>query len=150
MSNVLEHFTLGAETQDLLGEIRRVLCGGGRVRIAVPDAEKWLRAYVEGDALFFEEIRHVWPHWPKEYSRLTTTLMYLGSLPSAGYLDGHGSGYDFETISQQLKIAGFRQVNRSAYMASADETFRIDYESRIAKLTECVDRFTLYVEALAT
>jgi predicted SAM-dependent methyltransferase len=149
MSYVLEHFAPGEDLDNVLSEIYRILRSGGQVRIAVPDVEKWLRAYVEKDEAFFAEAKRIWSHWSPDMPRLITMLQYLGWMGPHSPLDAHKAGYDFETLAQQLQSAGFKCVERSVFMGSINEVFRIDSETRIAKYTDQVDWFTLYVEATA-
>lgn len=57
LAHLLEHLFHPVQSSGLLVEIRRVLAPGGVVRIVVPDIEKYLRAYVEGNDAFFAERR---------------------------------------------------------------------------------------------
>ena len=57
VAHLLEHLFHPAQSSRLLAEIRRVLAPGGVVRIVVPDIEKYLRAYANGDEAFFAERR---------------------------------------------------------------------------------------------
>jgi SAM-dependent methyltransferase len=57
LAHLLEHLFHPVQSSRLLAEIRRVLAPGGVVRIVVPDIEKYLRAYVDGDDAFFAERR---------------------------------------------------------------------------------------------
>lgn len=47
-SHVLEHFSYLTTMRHVLDECLRVLCPGGRLRVAVPDASIYIRAYLEG------------------------------------------------------------------------------------------------------
>lgn len=46
-SHMLEHLYLD-EARDVMRECRRILHGGGRIRLALPDAEVWARRLLEG------------------------------------------------------------------------------------------------------
>jgi len=53
--HVLEHF-LKPDALKLLSECYRILTPGGLMRIGVPDAGRYLRAYVDGDGSFFKKL----------------------------------------------------------------------------------------------
>jgi predicted SAM-dependent methyltransferase len=148
MSFVLEHLAPGAEVGNLLREVWRVLQPQGRLRVAVPDAEKWLRAYVHKDEEFFSEVARVWPHWPVGLTRLATMLQYLGGYSESRTFDTHKGAYDFETLVECLKASGFVSLVRSEFMGSCSKTLRIDSFSALASVTKDVNRFVLYVEAV--
>jgi predicted SAM-dependent methyltransferase len=56
--HVLEHLQL-EDAQRLLRECKRVLAPDGILRIGVPDAEIYFKAYISGDQTFFDELKHL-------------------------------------------------------------------------------------------
>ena len=61
--------------------------------------------------------------------------------------ESHKYGYDFETLSKVLIDAGFQNVIRSGYMASAHEALRIDDVSAVASAQYGDRHYSLFVEA---
>lgn len=84
-SHVLEHIGM-AKAQETLREWCRVLKPGGRLRVAVPDIEKWCRGYVAGDCSV--DIRH----------------LYGGQIDDN---DFHKNGWDNNGLRFELQQAGF-------------------------------------------
>ena len=148
MSHVLEHFYYPNEALAIMKEIRRVLQPAGRVRVVVPDIEKWLVAYAAGDAAFFRSRKKVWPK-ASSGTRLEQLLLYTGSGKGAHptYFFGHKAGYDFETLHTLLKRAGFVDIERSDFMTSRYKVLRIDNHSSVAGASFAGGRYSLFVEA---
>lgn len=148
MSHVLEHFYYPGEALGILREIRRVLRPGGRVRIVVPDIEKWLVAYATNDTAFFTARKKAWPK-SSQGTRLEQLLLYTGSgrggAPS--FFFGHKGGYDYETLHRLLQRAGFSRIVRSDYMRSSDAALRVDDHSAVADASFQGGRYSLFVEA---
>lgn len=149
MSHVLEHFYYPNEALAILKEIRRVLQPAGRVRLVVPDIEKWLVAYARGDAAFFRSRKKIWPK-ASSGTRLEQLLLYTGSGKGAHptYFFGHKGGYDFETLRGLLKRAGLVDIERSDFMASRCKALRIDKHSAVADASFEGGRYSLFVEAV--
>ncbi len=63
LGQYFEHLYKGKVAPRLLKEIHRVLRPNGVVRIIFPDAEFYMRAYVEDDDASFEMQRRVWHNW---------------------------------------------------------------------------------------
>jgi SAM-dependent methyltransferase len=93
--HLLEHLPLVA-VLPLFRECSRVLHGGGILRIGVPDAERYIRDYVQPGG-FIDSIR---PECP-------TPLLAFAEI-AYGY--GHLSLWDGQTLSLALTEAGFEQV----------------------------------------
>jgi predicted SAM-dependent methyltransferase len=148
LCHVLEHFYYPGEALAVLEDIRRVLAPGGTARIVVPDIGRSLRAYVGKDRRFFAARRAHWPWWPKAASRLEQVLGYAGAgVGPASGVDGHRFGYDFETLRQLLRRAGFTRIVRSRYMGSRIPGLRVDDASHVSGARYGRRYFSLFVEA---
>jgi predicted SAM-dependent methyltransferase len=93
--HLLEHLTLEAAAT-LIEESHRVLSRGGVMRIAVPDAGRYLLSYANGGQGLIDEYR---PGRP-------TTLLAAQEI---FYLHGHRSAWDLETLGLFVRAAGFEQ-----------------------------------------
>lgn len=124
--HVLEHLAY-EQALALLRECRRVLAAGGVLRVAVPDAGRYLRAYPDDPDGFIERNRPARP----------TPLL---AIQEAFTRHGHRSAYDLETLALLFRTAGFLEPRQAAFGESALEPCP-DSESRAAE--------SLYVEAAA-
>lgn len=135
----LEHFP-PVQALALLRETSRVLAPGGRLRIIVPDAELYLRAYwaqIQGH----HEDR--FPYQAEEEQRGLWTP--LASVNRVFYQDraspaGHCQMYDFKHLALLLQACGYDQVTRCRFGAGADSKLLIDTPDRACE--------SLYVEAV--
>jgi SAM-dependent methyltransferase len=123
--HVLEHFTL-RKGFALTLECYRVLKPSGLLRIGVPDAATYARAYVRGGG---DPIASVRPGRP-------TPLL---ALQEVFYRHGHRTMYDFDTLALVCNAAGFETVE-----------LRLFGDSRLAPCPDSEHRrhATLYVEAV--
>lgn len=148
MSHVFEHLYYPEESSSVLRDIHRVLSPGGRLRLIVPDIELCIQAYSKNDTTFMENRRHTWAWWPEAATRLEDFLAYAGAGPRAShFLEGHKFGYDFETLSHALKVAGFCDIQRSTYMGSQDPVLQVDTASSVAGAQSHGQYYSLFVEA---
>jgi predicted SAM-dependent methyltransferase len=148
VSHLLEHLFFPRDVRPFLAEMRRVLAPGAIVRIVVPDVEQCIEAYVKNDPNFFGNRRETWPWWPENPTRLEDFLAYAGAGAEPAYLfESHKYGYDFETLSRVLTDAGFSDVARSDYMASAHADLRVDHISAVANARYGDRYYSLFVEA---
>jgi SAM-dependent methyltransferase len=122
--HLLEHFTL-EQGLAVMREAHRLLKRGGVMRVGVPDAEAYIRAYVDSDG-FLARMRPLAP----------TRLLGLQEL---FYWPGHLTMYDFQTLELVLAAAGFAKIERRQFGDSRIEPCP-DSEHREAE--------TLYVEAV--
>jgi predicted SAM-dependent methyltransferase len=96
----LEHLFYPDEVRQLLSECYRVLQDGGVLRVIVPDAEKFVRAYAAGNHAFLRSAA------PDSSSPLEALNLAFHGLP----LGEHHYAYDFDMIAGLLASAGFRQI----------------------------------------
>lgn len=137
----LEHFSLKTGIA-LIKEFRRLLSPGGRIRLALPDAELYLSTY-------YKRLNGITvANFPYEADdRVTTGLRSaMVSVNRAFYVDreslaGHCCMYDFELISEVLSTNGFTDVVKCSFRSGSDPTLLIDAKSRQIE--------TFYVEAVA-
>lgn len=138
--HVFEHIDYTEEAPHFLAECYRVLQPGGVVRIIVPDAETYLRAYCESGWERIAEVRQLGedrydPHHGGHYR---TKMELINVLFRQGF--EHKFLYDYETLSLLLEDAGFSQVNRRSFGESALDELKIDKSERASE--------SLYVEAV--
>lgn len=121
-----EHFVehlLPVEAKQHLADVYRVLMPGGVYRVVVPDTGKFMRKYAEGDSSFFSAA-HPWEKHP---------IDAIYSIVNWG--GDHRSIYDYETLEQRGREAGFEKVILSSVNGSDDSLLNIDRndEHRIAE-----------------
>lgn len=135
-----EHLDYGEEVPHFLSECHRVLQPSGVIRIIVPDAERYIRAYVaEG----WDQIASVRPlaadrtdiHFPVKYN----TRMELINVVFRQW-EEHKFAYDFETLAFVLAQHGFRDIRRQSFGQSISPEICLDLERRAPE--------SLYVEAV--
>lgn len=116
--HLLEHLQR-AEAQFFLGECRRVLAGNGSLRLILPDAEKYLRAYAKEDEAYFSALRHLGNSIvPLQHRMAIINQMFRMD-------GGHRYAWDFAELSDALTEAGFASIQRSRIGDVAAE-FQID------------------------
>jgi predicted SAM-dependent methyltransferase len=132
--HIIEHLNHKEDVPRIFSEFHRVLEHGGTVRIIVPDAARFMKAYLENDS----------EQW--------ADLGFPGGLPSdmatpielvnhVFHQDGeHFFGWDFEALRHALLLAGFRNVLRQKYGLSQDAELAIDRPEHAP--------YSLYVEAV--
>jgi predicted SAM-dependent methyltransferase len=136
----VEHLEYTEEVPYFLSECHRVLSPGGVLRIVVPDAEQYLRAYVDEGWARAVHLRkldktHV---DPSSGCRYLTKMELVNMVFRQG--GQHRFAYDFETLSLVLQKSGFGTVLRQAFNQSMMSELCIDAERRA--------RESLYVEAV--
>jgi predicted SAM-dependent methyltransferase len=102
----LEHLEY-SEAVRFLSECARILAGGGSMRVIIPDAEKYMRAYASDDKLFFEKL--------KDLGGTLEPLPTKDAICNQMFRMGgdHQFAWDFETLEYVSKLAGFKIVKRS-------------------------------------
>jgi len=90
-----------------LEELRRVLRAGGVLRLAVPDLDRAIRAYLNGnDGYFYVPDTHA----ASIGTKLVTQIVWYGSVRTP---------FTFDALAELLERARFRDVVRCAYRQSA-------------------------------
>lgn len=105
-----EHFLEHLDYSDsvrFLSECSRVLAAGGTMRIIVPDAEKYMRAYVENNTAFFESLKNL--------GGAVEPLPTKAAICNQAFrMDGdHRFAWDFETLEYVSRLAGFKSIRKS-------------------------------------
>jgi predicted SAM-dependent methyltransferase len=110
--HLLEHLEY-VDAIFFLGECHRVLEIGGSIRIVVPDAERYMRAYVENDKEFFERLDHL--------GGTPEPLPTKGAICNQMFRMGgdHRFAWDLETIEYTARRVGFRSVRKSSHNDSS-------------------------------
>jgi predicted SAM-dependent methyltransferase len=131
--HVIEHIEFREDLPNVLASILRVLQPGGRVRIVVPDCERYLDAYLARDAAKWSALG-----LPKLPHDMPT---HMAMVNHVFHQEGeHFFGYDFETLAYVLRSAGFAEVRRQAFEVSEDALLCLDRPEHAP--------YSLYVEAV--
>ncbi len=135
-----EHIDYRQEAPRFLAEAHRVLKDGGILRIIVPDAEKYLKAYANGDWQTLSSIRPLDPqrkdfHFDFKYNTRMELINVIFRQESE-----HKFAYDFETLELLLNRNGFQQVVKQTFGKCLDPAVCIDLEVRASE--------SLYVDAV--
>jgi predicted SAM-dependent methyltransferase len=150
-AHTLEHLDFHTAAPRLLKEIHRVLAPGGMARLAVPDLEAYAREYAAGNDAFFREYDRQRPEFGRAAgyrTNLSKVMLMAGSAARSGWFFEHKMGYDFDTLADLLRRAGFGAVERSRFGESAHEPLRgMDQTSGPAKLAYGDVANTLFIEA---
>jgi predicted SAM-dependent methyltransferase len=116
--HLLEHIS-ETHARNLLRECKRVLKPGGMVRIVVPDAEKFVRAY----SLPAEERKKMfgwYPPWHMKDANIETPMQMLNLVFRDNKFNRHEFAWDWETLEHALREAGFERIDRATCNVSAD------------------------------
>lgn len=134
VEHFFEHLEPRQELPAFLADCRRVLIPGAVLRIVVPDAERFLRAYCEDGLVAFHELGV-----PSPFPEDLPTRMDVVNHTFHQWHE-HRWGYDFETLAHRLNQGGFTRIERMAYQKSLDETLARDREEHAP--------YSLYVDAV--
>lgn len=121
-SHSLEHIPVEAARR-LIVDCHRVLKPGGVLRLVLPDAEKFVRAWREGNTAFYEGNPCLPPHFNSEID----CLMHMGGNPESFERPskiGHWFFWDRYSLTWLLVCAGFRTIHDSDFGASLDPVMR--------------------------
>ena len=135
----LEHIDYYETAPFFLRECFRVLQPGGTIRIIVPDAGRYLKAYAQDGWIDIEKLRGLLPgHKDPYFWTNYKTKMELVNMLFRQFGE-HKFAYDFETMHVLLKKVGFSNIRQTEYGISADPALAIDQQER--------EHESLYVEA---
>jgi predicted SAM-dependent methyltransferase len=134
VEHFVEHLEPREELPAFLRDSFRVLRPGGVLRIAVPDAERYLRAYCSPDLSGFHELGVPDP-LPSD---LPTRMDVVNHIFHQWH--EHRWGYDFETLAHRLRSAGFDRIERSEY--------KVSHRAALAQDRNEHAPYSLYVEAI--
>jgi predicted SAM-dependent methyltransferase len=129
----VEHLEPREELPSFLASAHRALQTGGVLRIIVPDAERYLRAYCQPDLSGFKALGTGDP-FPED---LPTRMDVINHIFHQWH--EHRWGYDFETLEHRLRIAGFTTIVKTDYQQSLDPTLACDRDVHA--------KYSLYVDA---
>ena len=130
----VEHLETREELPAFLKDCLRVLKPGGALRIIVPDAQAFARAYSDKDLELFRDLGVSDP-LPED---LPTPMDILNHV--FHQWDEHRWGYDFESLAHRLRTAGFADVRRMS--------FRCSVLPELAQDREQHKPYSLYVDAV--
>lgn len=130
----VEHLETREELPAFLRDCHRALAPGGVLRVIVPDAERYLRAYCAPDDSGFRELAVPDP-FPED---LPTRMDVVNHVFHQWH--EHRWAYDFETLERRLADAGFARVVRASYRDSRLPDLASDREVHAP--------YSLYVEAI--
>jgi predicted SAM-dependent methyltransferase len=135
---LVEHFAEHLEPREefpmFLRDCHRVLKREGVLRVVVPDAEKYIRAYCEPGLDGFHRLKSPVP-FPDD---LPTRMDLVNHVFHQWH--EHRWGYDFETLAHRLTTAGFRRVERMEFRRSLRPELAVDREVHAP--------YSLYVDAV--
>jgi len=133
--HLIEHLDFRSDVPGVLDEFHRILRPGGVVRIVVPDAERYLQAYVERSRDKFAALGWNLTQLPHDIY----TPMHI--VNHTFHQEGeHQFGWDFDTLQWALRQAGFGEISRQTYNISRDPDLAIDRPEHAS--------YSLYVEAV--
>lgn len=106
----VEHLDPFDELPLLLRECYRTLQPSGVLRIIVPDAEKFIKAYIADGWSAMNEISYGRENWEERYSAKMEALNHV-------FLQGyeHFGGWDFDRLKKVLRCAGFETIVRTGF-----------------------------------
>jgi predicted SAM-dependent methyltransferase len=133
--HVVEHLDFRSDIPAVFRDWYRVLQPRGVVRIIVPDAGRFLKAYADADPI-------KWQHLGWDLNRLPSDIYTPMHVINHIFHQGgeHLFAYDFETMAWALRQAGFANVEQTGYKISRDPELAIDQEIHAP--------YSLYVEAM--
>ncbi len=109
----LEHLYYPDEALALLKEIARVLKPNGRLRLVVPDGERYIRAYVDGDKSFWEGLKDLGgaeKPFETEMEILNQSFRMGGE---------HHFAYDYKTLKRLLSQVDLSHVIKDSFRSDA-------------------------------
>ncbi len=115
-SHLLEHLNF-SEINYLLADINRILISGGKFRVCVPDARKYIEAYLQG--LEFRNKSEMYE------PGATNTDSFIDQVNYIAYMGHeHKFLFDQENLTSLLTKHNFSQIQLSQYSSVIDDTDR--------------------------
>jgi predicted SAM-dependent methyltransferase len=105
----IEHLRLPDEVMPVLAECHRVLEPGGELRIIVPDAARYIRAYAGRDAAFFDAMREL----GGAAQPFETDIEIVNQAFRMG--GDHQFAWDLPVMRRRLEEVGFEHVEETGY-----------------------------------
>lgn len=137
-----EHLDVDAEAKPYLRECLRCLRPGGIIRLVVPDAGAYLRAYGKtwDQIAAIRPLQRTEEGWRDHFSTnlYSTQMQFINFMFRQNY--EHKYAYDEETLVELLRDAGFPKVVRQNFGISVDPEMASDRKDRSGE--------SLYVEAI--
>ena len=136
VEHFVEHIEPREELPAFLRDCRRALELGGVLRVIVPDAERYLRAYCQSGLDGLRELAVPIP-FPSD---LPTRMDVINHIFYSWH--EHRWAYDFDTLAHRLRAAGFTVIERVGFR-----------HSLLPALAEDRDQhkpYSLYVDAVKT
>jgi predicted SAM-dependent methyltransferase len=134
IEHTLEHMDFRNDVPSMLRDFHRLLEPNGVLRIVVPDAERFLKAYASGDRSAWRELGWDLAEFPDD---IYSPMHAINHIFHQG--GEHLFAYDFETLSLALRRAAFERIRRASFRESSDPELAIDQENHRP--------YSLYVEA---
>jgi len=124
VEHFFEHLDKTSEVPFFLDECKRVMKNGAVLRIAVPDAEKFIGAYCKNDKNLWLALGYDVDALPEGFDTKIAVLNHIFRQ------DGeHKYAYDFEGLSHVLLRHGFKTITRQEFRKSLDEQLKDDQEN---------------------
>ncbi len=133
IEHYFEHLDPDTEVPRVLSECRRILQPGGFLRIIVPDAERFLRAYVSGRAEDWSALGFKLDALPPDLPTPMTVVNHVFHQRGE-----HKAAYDYDTLRHVLQTQGFTHISRKKFGESDDPGMTIDRPNHAP--------YSLYVE----
>ncbi len=135
VEHFFEHLNHEDERHEFLSECRRCLEDGGVLRIIVPDAELFVRAYLaEG----WEAFQNIAPPEERPEQSFITKMDALNHVFLQGF--EHYGGYDRQSLAHELISTGFFDVRAESFRQGRFPGGCIDREQH--------RQYSLYMEAV--
>lgn len=106
----VEHLDPEEELNSFLAECHRALEPGGVLRVIVPDAELFIRAYLSEGWSEINRIAYAGEDWSRVYPGKMEALNHVFQ---QGY--EHYGGWDYDRLERVLRQAGFSRVTRRRF-----------------------------------
>ena len=133
VEHFLEHLEPREDLPAFLKDCRRVLRPGGVLRVIVPDAGRYLRAYCTPGLDLFHQLAVPIP-FPDDLPTRMDVVNHVFHQWAE-----HRWAYDFETLAARIRGAGFAEV--------AEASFRVSLAPALADDRDQHAPYSLYVDA---